>query len=180
MKELVVIDQYLMVRNLWNELARTYSITESRDRSNVIWRHAFSVACIENTTLTYQRIGEVLKRDHASIIHAVKQHESNYLYDNIYKQRYVELSAELEELMARYQSEIKESISKRIIDINGDKSVERVIGGYEKRIERMKARYDQDTNDLKNQIAIMSRQLNMLTDRNNTLNQELKRVKNLI
>ena len=180
MKDLTVIDQFLMVKAFWRELESKYSIGKGRSRDYVIWRHAFSVACVENTTLSLMKIGETINKDHASIIHATKQHEMNYLYDTIYQQRYLELTEELGELVARYQEVMQENISKRVINIHGEKSVESLLGGYTKQIQRLKTKHSNDTEALKKELAFISRQLKSMKSRNESLSDELLRVKNLI
>jgi len=180
MKDLTVIDQFLMVKAFWKELESKYSIGKGRHRDYVIWRHSFSVACVENTTLSLMKIGDIINKDHASIIHATKQHEMNYLYDTVYQQRYLELTEELSELIARYQEVMQDNISKRVVNIHGEKSVENLLGGYTKQIQRLKTKHSNDTNGLKKEIEFISRQLKTMKERNKFLNDELLRIKNLI
>ena len=155
MKDLTVIDQFLMVKAFWRELESKYSIGKGRSRDYVIWRHAFSVACVENTTLSLMKIGETINKD-------------------------LELTEELGELVARYQEVMQENISKRVVNIHGEKSVESLLGGYTKQIQRLKTKHSNDTEALKKELAFISRQLKSMKSRNEALSDELLRVKNLI
>lgn len=180
MKDLQVVDQYLMIKQLWKEMVQKHDIIDNRRRENVVWRHAFSVACLEYTSLTLQKIGGIISKDHATVLHAQKQHEGNYLYDDRYKQAFIVCSTEIEFLMDKYQDVMQEIVSKRIIELNIDKSVENVVTGYQKRLKRMDEAYKREVYQLNDRIQKLTKQFNIVNERNTILNEELKRVKNLL
>ena len=61
--DIVVIDQQMMLHSLWKQLKEQEGIKDNRERGNVIWKHAFSVAVIEQTSLSLQRIGEIINKN---------------------------------------------------------------------------------------------------------------------
>ena len=169
-----------MIKQLWKEMVQKHDIRDNRRRENVVWRHAFSVACLEHTSLTLQKIGGIISKDHATVLHAQKQHEGNYLYDDRYRQAFVVCTTEVEYLMDKYQDVMQEVVSKRIVDLNIDQSIENVVVGYKKRLKRMEERYQRDIYQLNERLQKMSKQLNIVNQRNAILNEELKRTKNLL
>ena len=63
-----------------------FNVGADRKRENVLLRHAFMVASRE--MYTCQAIGEVMGKDHATVVHAVKNHEMNYRFLEQYRQGY--------------------------------------------------------------------------------------------
>ena len=63
-----------------------FNVGADRKRENVLLRHAFMVASRE--MYTCQAIGEVMGKDHATVVHAVKNHEMNYRFIEQYRQGY--------------------------------------------------------------------------------------------
>lgn len=101
-KEIVLqntYEQYKVSEHLWLEIKLANELTESRERRNVIYRHAFSVAVRTLSKLTVQRIGKILGKDHATVIHAVKAHEGNYNYDPDYRNIYDKIHKRVAEVL---------------------------------------------------------------------------------
>jgi len=82
----------------WEDLKNKNTITESRDRRNIIYRYCFVNIVREATTLSLAAIGKILNKNHATIIHALKVHESNYKYDHDYRIIYEQMKITLEDL----------------------------------------------------------------------------------
>ena len=91
MKEdlLLELSQHKICNNLWKDIKKNNDIPDtSRIRRHVIYRHSFVVAVRKYSTLSTTVIGGIIKKDHATVIHACKQHEGNYNYDINYKSVY--------------------------------------------------------------------------------------------
>jgi len=61
---------------------------KSRLRQNVYARHAAANFLNKTIDLTLTYCGEVLNKDHATIIHSVREHENLYKYDKEYRFKY--------------------------------------------------------------------------------------------
>lgn len=92
-------EQYRIGEHLWLEIKLANEVSESRERRNVIYRHAFSVAMRTLSKLTVQRIGKILGKDHATVIHAVRAHEGNYNYDPDYRSIYERIHKRVSEAL---------------------------------------------------------------------------------
>lgn len=81
-----------MIRNTsrlsleWENYKTLYKITNDRKHLNVMYRHAFMVASRELYTTT--AIGEVMGKDHATVVHATRQHDANYKWSEPYREAY--------------------------------------------------------------------------------------------
>ncbi len=102
-------------------LATTYTPTQMKGRNRrrelVYARHIFSVLCRQFTDLSYQSIGDVLHRHHATILNGCRKHPNMLKYDDYsevyYKcfDRVVEYSDSLrkqkEKIYEVYQNRLK-------------------------------------------------------------------------
>lgn len=173
--------QYRGAFYYWKSYTKEFEYSESRLRRNVIVRHAFSVACRELTNLSLNEIGGIINKDHATVIHAGRQHESNMLYLPTYKEVYEEirrgLSAEI-----NYQEDVKESNSTssvkelrtRLIDVS--QRLRHKIVEY----EELKNSVLKKPNRIEEENVFLKKHAKALHERNKRLEKELKRVKNLI
>ena len=73
-------DQQLLARNYWSTIEETHDVGRNRERRNVLYSFAFFVACRELSNLSLSTIGRILNKDHATVIHAMKSHESTENY----------------------------------------------------------------------------------------------------
>ena len=97
----VIVDAVVYHQSLvrfWDNHKKIHGITESRDRRNIIHRYCFINLVREATPLSLTAIGKVLDKNHATIIHAIKAHESNYKYDYDYRVVYEKMRIVLEDL----------------------------------------------------------------------------------
>ena len=103
MQELDIINdisQERICRDLWFQIAKEHKIPEvSRKRKYVIYRHAFFVAARKHSTLSLATIGKILNKDHATVLHGIKNHEMNYRYDRYYHNIYNVIEAKISELL---------------------------------------------------------------------------------
>lgn len=176
--DIVVIDQQMMLQQLWESLKAAESIQDNRERNNVIWKHAFSVAAMEQTSLSLQRIGAVLGKNHATILHANKQHEANYTYDIKYRMCYEKVSGEMYKLMESYDEEVRKALRSRSTIVNP--SLNKLEADWERKLERVKRKEAERYANLENELKIVRAALRQQQARAELLHEELKRVKNLI
>jgi chromosome segregation ATPase len=175
--DIVVIDQQMMLAAYWNELKAKHNIEDNRRRENVVWRHAFSVAATQQTSLALQKIGRIMGKDHATIIHARKQHAANYNYDSYYKQCFLQVNAHLAELMSTYNTEVNRAMTKTL-SVSPD--FERLIDQHQNELERVNRNAEQKYQALLERYNIVSAELKKQLQRTNQLNERVKRLQNLV
>jgi hypothetical protein len=72
--------EYRATNLFWSKISKKLRHEDNRIRANVIIRHSFFVAARQLTSLSLSEIASILNRDHASVIHAIKNHDSNLKY----------------------------------------------------------------------------------------------------
>lgn len=176
--DIVVIDQQMMLESLWKQLKEREGITDNRQRGNVIWKHAFSVAVIEQTSLSLQRIGEIINKNHATIIHAKKQHESNYAYDTKYRMCYEQISDAIANIVDEYDSEVKRAMRSRSTIVNP--SLDKLEEEFERKLQRMERKEGERYDELLSKYNSVCKALKTQSKRAEELNIECIRLKNLL
>lgn len=102
-KDADIISQNSVLKKLWNQIIKKYNITTTRDRRNVIYRHAFSTAARTNSNLSLKSLANILEKNHATVIHAMKNHEMNYIYDDEYRAVYNKLAQLINDQLADFR-----------------------------------------------------------------------------
>lgn len=91
-KDFLDLSQKRLASDLWVKITKQKEIPlKSRKREYVIYRHSFLVALRKYSTMSLDAIGKILGKDHATVIHACKQHEMNYKFDRDYKAVYYQV-----------------------------------------------------------------------------------------
>ena len=173
---------YQIIERQWNQLQKKYSIEDTRDTSNVIYRQAYMMACLENTNMTCVAIGKFMNRDHATIVYAKKQHFTNMNYTTGYAQIFKEFSKIVEGIVVRYGINENEALMD-ILKNSGATSQEivRIIKQKNrKNINRIEERYVRKVEQLEHENKILKNHSLKLQSRINELDKELKRISNLI
>ena len=99
-KEIVgAISQQEQLKEYWVDLCDQEKIIDNRYQRNVMYKHAFLVACREVSTLGITGIGEIIGKHHATVLHACKNHESNMKFSSIYRQAYTRIASTLSDMM---------------------------------------------------------------------------------
>ena len=98
-----IITQETVLNELWKELVKKYKVTESRQRRNVIFRHAFATAARANSDLSLKAVSKIINKDHATVLHSMKQHEMNYIYDDEYRNVYDNIAQTVTEQLSEYR-----------------------------------------------------------------------------
>lgn len=102
MNRLEIIDRVSQQESLkayWKQMQKTFGIKDNRVRKNVVYRHAFLVAAKEMSNLTLKDIGTIIERDHATVLHAKKVHDSNFRFDRNYSRAYKMICDDLSEIL---------------------------------------------------------------------------------
>jgi len=175
--DIIVIDQQMMLTAFWNELKARHNIEDNRRRENVVWRHAFSVAATQQTSLALQKIGRIMGKDHATIIHARKQHASNFNYDTAYKQCFLQVNAQLADLMSTYNTEVNRALTNRL---SVAPEFEHLIEQHQKELVRIQRNADQRYQALQEKYTAVASELKRQTERTKDLNERVKRLQNLV
>jgi len=169
---------YGTLQDFWDNYAEVNGVKNNRERHNVIHRHAFMVIARNNVNLPLQKIGKIFNRDHATVIHACKNHESNYKYDPDYRIVYDNLAIDVEDLLLE-NGIVPKTISNQesVSDVHYKfLNVSRRLRKKIKEFELYKVKIKKDIE----RAESLQKHFNELNLRNQLLNQELKRVKNLL
>jgi hypothetical protein len=179
----VISNEYSAVLQFWRDYSKKYNFEDNRARPNVTIKHAFFVACREVTGFAYSAIGDVINKDHATVLHACRNHESNIHFLPSYHKIYNEIKNNLQSLLDK--GEIRRDVDE-IFELNVLRS--RLIETSSK-LRRKIVEY----NNLKDEIGglesphrikiendFLKKNSKEIHDRNKKLQEELKRVKNLI
>lgn len=75
-----------ILRLEYERYAEMVDIRPNRERRNVVARFAFMVSA--RRAYTTQAIGQVVDKNHATVIHATKCHEMNFRYDAEYRKMF--------------------------------------------------------------------------------------------
>lgn len=92
------ISQEAQLTAYWKELVIDEKIENNRHQRNVMFRHAFLVACRIHSALPITGIAKIMGRHHATLIHAEKNHESNLRFNRTYAHAFKRISNTLEEM----------------------------------------------------------------------------------
>ena len=97
--------EYRSAKMFWERFTSIKGFTDNRQRPNIILKHSFAVACRKITGLSLAEIGSILDKDHATVLHSEKNHESNMMYLNGYKNVYNEIHQGLLKVL-QYEDDI--------------------------------------------------------------------------
>lgn len=174
------VDQELMLKDYWSSLCKVHNIEDNRVRRNVRYKHAFMVACREYSNLSLSTIGGILGKDHATVLHAVKIHSPNYLYDQSYRDIYDVVSEDVSSKIMEYSDGVEKMMEKRIDRIDASVFNEAVIQAYKKKLKKQKENYEERIANLTKENSVLKRNLKTGKEREKYLNEECLRLKNLL
>jgi hypothetical protein len=177
---MIILEYQLAVKKIWKNAAKQFNIKKSRDRHNVIYRHAFTVACLDNTTLSMKVIGSIIGRHHATVIHARSNHSWNVIRDKAYAQAYLFFSDMLSKQTDEYEDVIRDYIRTAEPEINQKGMIQRYTSIYEGKIERLETKYSEELKTLRHENKTLSKELKNFQERTDNLNKECIRLKNLL
>lgn len=138
-----LVTQETVLKRIWQSLIKQHKIEENRHRRNVIFRHSFATAARANSDLSLIAVSKIIKKDHATVIHAMKQHETNYLYDDNYRTIYNSIAEQVTSKLAEFRFEVNRKPAELTV-INADRAL---------KIQNMHLK--RQINDLKKDIEIL-------------------------
>lgn len=177
--QIEVITEQAALENLWADIQQTYSIGESRDRYNVMYRHSIAVAMRVHGNISLTIIGKILKRNHATVIHAMKNHDGNYKYDKSYREIYLAIEKLVKDALDEYDLRhvLIEDMSQTSMDYT---SVVRVYKQQVNELELTITRLKLEIKEANSQRDKTAKNANEIYERNKSLNELVIRYKNLI
>ena len=179
-KSRVMLDQEMVVEDFWKKLIVSNNIVDNRERRNVVYRHAYLMAARELSNLTTTALGRIVDRNHASVVHAVRNHFSNHTYCSTYRKVYSSVHEELQEVMFGYNEELGDMLKVRFSKIQADSVHLAMANMYKSKYEKQRMVYDEKIEMLKNEINLLSKQIKSVRKRNHLLGDECLRLKNLV
>jgi hypothetical protein len=179
-KQILAHDQEILIREFWKTIELTHSIGKSRERRNVCFRHSFFVAARELTSLSLSAIGKILGKDHATVLHAVRNHKPNYTYDSLYRNIFDDVYSSMAGIVEEQAESLHKLIEDRLqhVDIEGFNN--EMINMYRRKLETQQEAFDLQIEALKKQNSILHRNLQAAQKRAEFLNKEALRYKNLV
>lgn len=180
-KELVGIITQDILANFWKTHSHEHSVINDRQRRNIIHKHSFFHIARENTTLSLSSIGAVLGKDHATVLHACRNHESNYKYDPTYRFIHDDMFIAMEDYLIEY------GIVPKSVHTNTKVSNIRDVHFKLLSVSRRLREKIKDMDALKKSVRMKIKRADKLVEhfsdmqnRIHHLEGELKRVKNLL
>ena len=173
--------EYSAVCKLWEVFTKEKGYIDNRQRCNIIIKHSFSVACRKHTSLSLSEIGGVINKDHATVLHACRNHDSNCLYLNNYKSTYTEIESRLLQTMY-YKDDVAQAealattqeLRNRLVATS--QRLRQKI--YE--IKHLKEHSSTLPYRIERENLFLKKHAKEVHDRNKKLEKELARIKNLI
>ena len=175
-----IIDQHSILSDYWQSIVELHNIKNNRESRNVMYRHAFFVACREYSNMSLKSIGKIISRDHATVLHAQKVHKNNYMFNKTYREIYDSISCVISEKINKQTEEIEALMFKRLAKSDIKLYTDSMVFMYKKRLEIEHKRHKNQTDSFKKEIKILRKQLKIHQERAENLNQECLRLKNLL
>ena len=175
-----LIDQQMMLEDYWRKIAQTHNIKKNRERRNVIYRQAFFVAARQFSNLSLNAIGNILNKNHATVLHAHKCHEMNYKYDKIYRTTFDSMAYAITKMVDAHTENIEQLVAERLSKINVDVYENSLIDMYKRKLEKTEERYEELLGSVKRDLAVVTKQMKHHKRRAEKLNKECLRLKNLL
>ena len=164
----------MQLEDYWNNYSEKNNVTSSRLRENVIHRYAFCHVVRENARMSLKKIGRLIKRDHATVIWGCKNHEMNYRFDSDYRVVYDNITQDIQDMFLE-----NGLVPKIIADSNDIKDVHFKFLDLSKKLRRSINTINSYKIEIK-KVEVYKKYIAELEAKNQKLNKELSRLKNLI
>ena len=174
------LDQELILKDFWESLSEINCVYNNRERRNIVYKHSFFMCARELTSLSLSSIGKLLGKDHATVLHATKNHSINYLQDCHYRDVYDQMYAQLEQKMDKFNSDVSDIIERRLNNMDAEVYKTTMISMYKKKLEKQKKAHDKQIETIKKEARILKKQLKISRDREVLLNKECLRLRALL
>lgn len=166
-------------KEFWTQYCHKMGVQDNRQRKNIIHKHAFLKIMKDVTTLSLADIGSILNKDHATVLHAAHNHETNYKFDINYRWIYHNLLDQVQEFMLKIDViPVSMMDEQKNVDSSHFKFLE-----LSQRLRKKIAEFDEYKKSVKDdvkRINTIDSYIKSLEARNDKLNRELIRIKNLV
>lgn len=175
------VTQYETIRNFFQEYANKSGYVDNRKRENIIIKHSFCVVACELTKLSLASIGSVIEKDHATVLHAKRNHADNIKFLPSYAEVYNSMHKGLSILL-----QTDGDVNEISLITNVNELRERLVETSRRlRIKIMEVNHlhkhmEQDPKRVYEENKILVNYNKSLQQRVKNLEKELARVKNLI
>ena len=177
-KQIEIVTEFRVLSKLWNSISKNFGITNSRQRRNVRFRHAGMTAMRNHGNLSLNDLGKIFDKDHATVLHAMKQHEMNYRYDREYKAIYMDIEKMVKDTLDEYELRDHTLPELSSIEMNYH-SVVKVYRNHITELESKNSKLKNNLEEATNKLDAIYKQFNTIVNRNDELNKLVKRYKNL-
>jgi len=172
-----VITENKVMYNTWKKISVENGVhPTSRVRHHIRYRHAVMVAMKIHSSLSLSSIGKIFGKDHATVLHAKKCHDSNIRFDKAYKAIFY--SAE------KFVKDSLDAYDLRHIDVPGlndsEMNYENVVRVYKAHINKLEesiVNLRTESKDYQNKYEHMIHQFKILNDQNKKLQNKLNSYK---
>ena len=130
--------------------------------------------------MSLKSIGKIINRDHATVLHAVRLHKNQYTFNQQYRYAYDSIRAVISQKMDRQTEEIEALMHKRLSKIDIKTYTESMVSVYKSKLDREQRKYEDKIYALKSELSIVSKALRHSRRREEKLNAECLRLKNLL
>jgi len=179
---LAKLDQEAMLKNLWKDIEKVNNVLASRDSRNVMYRHIFSVCARQLSNVSLKNIGNILGKDHATILYALRQHDWLVLHDttylSIYDIIYNQVTTIIEDNNEATVQIMKDRLSSD--EARRDVAEDILIKMYREKLEKQDAIHAESVSVLEKNIIYYKKYAKDLYNRNERLQNECLRLKNLL
>lgn len=166
-------------KEFWTKYCQDMGVKDNRQRKNIIHKHAFLKIMKDVTTLSLADIGSILNKDHATVLHAAHNHETNYKFDINYRWTYHKILDQVQDFMLDIDViPLTMMDSHKNVDSSHFKFLE-----LSQRLRKKIAEFDAYKNSVKDDIKrinTVDSYIRSLEARNDKLNKEILRIKNLV
>lgn len=171
-----VITENKVMYNTWKRISTENGVTSSRMRHNIRYRHATMVAMRTHGSLSLSSIGTIFNKDHATVLHAMKCHESNIRFDKSYKSIFYTAEKFIKDALDAYDL--------RHVDVPGlsdlEMNYENVVRVYKNHINTLEetiVNLKTESKDYETKYDHMIKQFKIVTDENKRMQNKLNSYK---
>tara|TARA_R110000744_G_scaffold279186_5_gene391431 strand:- start:400 stop:957 length:558 start_codon:yes stop_codon:yes gene_type:complete len=173
-------DQEMLLSDFWDTMVERYKVVNNRERRNIIYKFSFLVSSRELTSLSLSSIGKRINKDHASVLHAIKQHPVNYMYDKHYREVYDQVYDSLSKKVETFTDNINGLMQQRISKLDAEMFNDVMVKVYKNKLDKQQIANDLHIETLKRDNSVLKTQLKNTRERERWLNDECLRLKNLL
>ena len=86
--------------------------------------------------MSLKAIGKIINRDHATVLHAMRQHKNQYTFNQQYRHAYDAISTIIADKVDRQTEEIEAIMYKRLSKIDVQTYTDSMVSVYKSKLDR--------------------------------------------